>query len=197
MFFNFSIRFQRYKERKILGGGSKVMNISSTKGHGRCPVLKICTWTIFYVCLHIFPIWILKCFLNEKCAFSCLFSCAKILESVIDYFWNYALKSGHRSISKVTSFWNFILYVEMAFRIVFFVFCVMLGTRRYVRLFCFQHWGQCGVLVWGCGLSMAIFAWLIFGCAYFCEIFFKFLHDYVCLESCSVRSPVLSQILEH
>ena len=27
-------------------------------------------------------------------------------------------------------FWNFILYVEIVFRIVFFVFCVMVGARR-------------------------------------------------------------------
>ena len=95
------------------------MNISLTKGHGRCPVLKFCTWTIFNVCLHIFSNWILKCLPNGKCEFACLFSCTKIWEIVIKYLWKYALKSGHKSISKVTSFWNFILYVEMVFRIVF------------------------------------------------------------------------------
>ena len=34
-FFDFSIRIQRYKERKCLGGALKVMIVSSPKGHGR------------------------------------------------------------------------------------------------------------------------------------------------------------------
>ena len=42
-FFDFSIRIQRYKERKFLGGALKVMIVSSPKGHGRCPVIaKLC-----------------------------------------------------------------------------------------------------------------------------------------------------------
>jgi len=106
------------------------MNISSTKGHGRCPVLKFCTWAIFDVCLHTFPIFILKFVLHEKCSFACLFSCAKILEIFIEYLWKYALKSRHRSISKVTSFLEFYppcwdglsLCVFVSFKIVQFIF---------------------------------------------------------------------------
>ena len=42
-FIDFSIRFQRYKERKVPGNGLKVMTVSSTEGHERALFSKFCT----------------------------------------------------------------------------------------------------------------------------------------------------------
>ena len=110
-FIDFSIRFQRYKERKVPGNGLKVMTISSTEGHERALFSKFCTWPIFDVCFHTFPIQILKCCLHEKCSYACLYSCIKIWASFIKHHWKYALKSEHCSNSEVDSFyWNVVLH---------------------------------------------------------------------------------------
>ena len=112
-FFVFSIRIQRYKERKFLGGGLKVMIVSSTKSHGQCPVVRNGACTIFVVYFLTFSMRILKYFLNEKCAFACLLSFTKIWLTLVNLFERYALTNRHRSISKVISFWIFVLHVEM------------------------------------------------------------------------------------
>jgi hypothetical protein len=80
------------------------MIVSSTKGHGQCPVVRNGACTVFVVCFLTFPIRILKYFLNEKCAFACLLSCTKISLTFVELSERYALTNRRRSILKVISF---------------------------------------------------------------------------------------------
>ena len=125
-FIVFSIRFQRYKERKVLGGGLKDMTISLTEGHRRALFSKLCTWPVFNVCFHTFPIWILKCFRHEKCSFACLYSCVKIWASCMEYLWKYAFKRRRCAKFKSWQFFSkcFPLFLETSSHVIFVFNCI-------------------------------------------------------------------------
>ena len=89
-------------ENKNLGNKSKQPNVDFSG----------CFYTSFFIYLCFIIVLIIrfryfqsiKYFLNEKCEFACLVSCAKIWLTFVNLFERYALMNRHRSISKVISF---------------------------------------------------------------------------------------------